>query len=49
MQMQFKQFRPMNKLPISFDSKGQIDKMKDFAIKFVKQSEKEVKSTNAIL
>ena len=30
MSMQFKQFKPMNKLPISFAATGQMDKMKQF-------------------
>lgn len=43
--MKFKQFKPMNKLPISFESQGQINKMKDFVKKFAQQSEKDVSST----
>lgn len=38
----------MNKLPTSFDSKAHASKMKDFTIKFVTQSQSEVKSTAAV-
>lgn len=49
MGMKFSQFKPQNKLPISFESQGQISKMKDFVVKFAKQSEKDVDSTAALL
>jgi hypothetical protein len=34
-QMQFKQFKPMNRLPVGFTATGQIDKMKEFISKLV--------------
>jgi len=46
--IEYQQFKPMNKLPVSFDSKGQVEKMKEFIKKFAQQSEKEVKSTAAL-
>ena len=46
---EFKQFKPMNKLPVSYDSAGNLDKMSDFIKKFAQQSEKEVKSTAALM
>jgi len=39
----------MNKLPISFDSAANLDKMKDFVKKFAQQSEKEVKSISNLM
>ena len=49
MGMKYTQFKPQNKLPISFENQGQISKMKDFISKFAKQSENDVQSTSAIL
>lgn len=49
MGMKFSQFKPQNKLPISFESKGQVDKMKEFVSKFAKQSEGDVSSTVNII
>lgn len=45
--MSFKQFKPMNRLPISFSATGQIDKMKEFITKFVNSNGKEIKSVAA--
>ena len=44
MHQEYKQFKPMNKLPVSFENQGQLAKMKEFIQKFTMQSEKEVKS-----
>jgi hypothetical protein len=49
MMLEFKQYKPMNKMPIAFESAGNIDKMKDFIRKFAQTSEKEVKSTTNII
>jgi hypothetical protein len=35
MSMVFKQFKPMNLLPVGFTNIGQIDKMKEFIVKLV--------------
>ena len=32
--LQFKQFKPMNKLPTTFTARGQMDKMKQFIKNF---------------
>lgn len=45
MNMQFKQFKPMNRLPTSFTATGQIEKMKQFVKKFASESTGEVRST----
>ena len=44
MHQEYKQFKPMNKLPVSFENQGQLDKMKDVIKKFVVQSDKQVAS-----
>lgn len=49
MQMEFRQFKPMNLLPVCFTTQGQIDKMKEFIINFAKTSEKDVKSTKELV
>lgn len=36
MSMKYKQFKPMNLLPIKFENQGQINKMKEFIQKFAK-------------
>lgn len=41
----YKQFKPMNLLPVTYASAGQVDKMKEFILKFVAQSGSEVTST----
>ena len=38
MGMSFKRFKPMNRLPISFSSTNNLDKMKEFITKLVNQS-----------
>lgn len=48
MNLEFKQFKPMNLLPVCFTNQGQIDKMKEFILTFAKKSEKDVKSTNEL-
>lgn len=42
MSMNFKQFKPMNKLPVGFTQTGQIDKMKEFIMKLTNASTKQV-------
>jgi uncharacterized protein YhhL (DUF1145 family) len=46
--MDFKQFKPMNMLPVCFTAQGQIEKMKEFILSFANKSAKEVKSTAAL-
>ena len=46
--MEFKQFKPLNLLPVCFTTQGQIDKMKEFILNFANKSAKDVKSTAAI-
>jgi hypothetical protein len=48
MTLEFKQFKPMNMLPVCFTNQGQIDKMKDFILTFAKKSESQVPSTKNI-
>ena len=43
MSMTFKQFKPMNRLPVGFTATGQIDKMKEFITKLTQQCASEVK------
>lgn len=49
MNLEFKHFKPMNRLPVCFTNQGQIDKMKEFIISFAKRSEKDVKSTKELM
>ena len=44
MHQEYKQFKPMKKLPVSFENQGQLDKMKDAIKRFVVQSENKVAS-----
>lgn len=45
MQQSYKQFKPMNRLPVSFGQTGQMDKMKQFIRNFATNSASKVKST----
>jgi len=45
MHLDFKQFKPMNRLPVCFTNKGALEKMKSFISQFAKVSENDVKST----
>ena len=47
--MQFKQFKPMNRLPTSFTATGQMDKMKQFIKNFAASSASEVSSTAHVM
>ena len=44
MNMRYKQFKPMNRLPMSFTATGQIDKMKQMIRTFVSGSAGKVRS-----
>jgi hypothetical protein len=46
--MTFKQFKPQNRLPISFTATGQIDKMKEFITKLANENSKETKVDNLL-
>jgi hypothetical protein len=46
--MQFKQFKPQNKLPIGFTATGQIDKMKEFISKLATENAKDTKVANLL-
>ena len=41
--MNFRQFKPMNKLPVGYTTTGQIDKMKEFIGKLAEENAAEVK------
>jgi hypothetical protein len=43
MSMQFKQFKPMNRLPVGYTATGQIDKMKEFITRLAQQNQGQVK------
>ena len=47
--LQFKQFKPMNKLPTTFAARGQMDKMKQFIKNFATRSATEVSSTTNVM
>ena len=49
MGLTYKQFKPMNKLPVSFGAKGHIDKMKQFIKNFATTSASEVASTTHVM
>jgi len=49
MSLNFKQFKPMNKLPSSFAQTGQMEKMKTFIKNFATSQASEVSSTTHVM
>jgi len=49
MNMTYLQFKPMNRLPMSFTATGQIDKMKTFIRNFTTNSASRVQSTSNLM
>ena len=47
--LNYKQFKPMNRLPTTFAATGQLDKMKQFVKNFATSSASEVSSTMNVL
>jgi hypothetical protein len=46
--LDFKQYKPMNLMPVCFTNQGQIEKMKEFILSFAKKSHADVKSTKEL-
>lgn len=48
MSLNYKQFKPQNKLPSSFSAPGQVDKMKQFVKNFAASQSEQVSSTTNV-